>query len=98
MTNLEQYFEVLYGTVTGDLLPEFKVPGIPNEFEPGGDCYAPLCEIYAAIEQIQQRLGVQNDEDCERILNAQLEIERVLCQRMFFYGLYSGSRLNKEMD
>ena len=92
MTDMKQRYEFLYGTVTGTLRSEYMLPGIRNEYAPGGACFEAMADIFSARDRIKERLGVEDvDDDLELMLDSFAHIENVLCEKMFFYGLNTAS-------
>ena len=82
-----RYTEAVYQTLTGQLLPEYQIPGIENTFAPGSKCAILYQRIYNAKLRLCQRLGVTDDDaDIEDIANAYEDIMEYLCAKMYAYG------------
>ena len=79
--------EDVYDTLCGEVHGEYAVPGVENAYATGGECdrlYEEMCQAY---ERLRDRLGVvDEDMDAEIMINNLLGIQRILCEKMFFYG------------
>lgn len=83
-------FDDIYYTLCGDVLEEYAVPGIENVFAEGAVCDVLYTELQEAYERLRHRLGVDDeDEDIEVIINNLMDIQRILCERMYSYGKLS---------
>ena len=77
----------VYMTLNGQYCPGQGVPGVENAFETGEPCEALYASAYAAYQRICDRLGVRDeDADLETIFQSFLEINHILCIKMFHYG------------
>ncbi len=72
-----------------DLLePESAVPWVENAFEEGNRCTQAYEEMRQSYERLCGRLGSENeDPDLDCIVNRMEEIQKELCERMFFCGV-----------
>ena len=59
--------EWIYETMIGEAVSE--CPGVADEFAPGAMCDRLYGEIYEANKRLCERLGVEDDEDVEIIIN-----------------------------
>ena len=83
----ERFMEDVYDTLKGVLIPQARVDGVENAFEPGGECERAYGQMLEAYERLCQRLGVMDeDDDVEIIIRSLMKIEGVLCRKMFTYG------------
>lgn len=84
----EQIFEKMNGFLTEDLLmlPEQHV--IEDEFAEGKECCLLYEGIYQAERNLCERLGEDENEDVEAILNGMERITRILAMKMYEYGKY----------
>ena len=78
--------EDIYYTMCGELAEGSSVPGIENAFAEGSFCDLCYAEIGDACQRLYDRLGVDTDEDVERILVESLHITKYLCLQMYEYG------------
>ena len=79
------FAEAVYDSMQGELLD--PVPGIENEFEEGKVCLQLYGDMLDAYERICFRLGQENeDSDCEMMINSLLDIQKILCLKMYEYG------------
>ena len=93
MTQFDNY----YGTVLGELLPEYSVPGVENAFRQGSSCDLEYEQILQARQRLYQRLGVEEeDEDMEIIFNSFLRIQNEIAEIMFRLGMRHGEHENQE--
>ena len=84
-------FEDVYHTLTGEILPEYALPGVENAFAPGQPCRAAEDRLYQARDRILARLGVSGeDEDLEQMLGAFYEMQIYLCREMYRLGRRAG--------
>lgn len=60
---------------------------IIDEFSEGMECAKIYEEVYQAKLNLGERLGVSEDEDVEQIICGMGEITRILCLKMFDYGM-----------
>lgn len=84
----EQIFEKMNGFLTEELLmlPEQHV--IEDEFAEGKECCLLYEGIYQAERNLCERLGEDENEDVETILNGMERITRILAMKMYEYGKY----------
>ena len=83
----ERFMEEVYDTLKGVLIPQVRVAGVENAFEPGGECERAYSQMLDAYERLCQRLGVEEeDDDVEIIIRSLMKIEGILCRKMFTYG------------
>lgn len=65
---------------------EIDMP-IDDEFSEGTECAKIYEEVYQAKQNLGERLGVSEDGDVEQIICGMEEITRILCLKMFDYGV-----------
>ena len=84
----EQIFEKMNGFLTEELLllPEQHI--IEDEFAEGKECCLLYEGIYQAERNLCERLGEDENEDVEAILNGMERITRILAMMMYEYGKY----------
>lgn len=83
----DHFIEAVYQTLTGQLLPQYRIPGVENAFAPGSKSSKLYQRIYNAKLRLCQRLGVTDDDaDIEDIANAYGDIMEYLCAKMYAYG------------
>ena len=76
--------EKIYLSMLGELTePE---PGVQNAFAPGQPCAKLYRQIYEARCRLCDRLGEEENEDLESILDCFFEINRQMCLRMYRLG------------
>lgn len=79
--------EKVYETMLGMLVEDQCVPGVENAFAQGTPCDKLYEEVLEAYSRILRRLDAENeDEDIEVIIDAFLQMQRILCFQMFRYG------------
>ena len=79
--------ERVYETLSGLLLDEYCVPGVENAFAEGSPCATLYKDVLDAYARICERLGTEEeDADVEIIINAFLEMNKILRCKMFEYG------------
>lgn len=84
----ESFIEDIYDTMIGELIPELCIPGIYNEFEEGAPCERLYEKVYEAKCRICDRMGISGeDPDVETIINNMFDIQKILCKKMFEYGV-----------
>lgn len=82
----EELFQQVYDTVRG-LRVSDVAEGVENAFKPGGFCDRRYEDVLAAYARLCERLGGgEEDADVEVVINALLDIQEVLCRKMFHYG------------
>ena len=84
----EQIFDKMNGFLTEELLllPEQHI--IEDEFAEGKECCLLYEGIYQAERNLCERLGEDENEDVEAILNGMERITRILAMKMYEYGKY----------
>lgn len=81
------FVEQVYETMWGQLTEKYAVPGVEDAFGEGSRCGRLYEQMLAAYERLCDRLGVEDeDPDVEIIIDALLDMDRILCFRMFEYG------------
>ena len=76
--------EKIYLSMLGELTePE---PGVQNAFAPGQPCAELYRQIYEAKCRLCDRLGEEENDDLESILDCFFEINRQMCLRMYRLG------------
>lgn len=82
----EQIFEKMNGFLAEEspFLP--KQVDVEDEFSEGKECCLLYESIYRAERNLCERLGEDEDEDVEAILNGMERIARVLAMKMYEYG------------
>lgn len=96
MTNeTEQFKEMLYYLMIGafDLenYPMAESQYVENEYEEGNFCAIAYEEVFNAKLRICERLGIDEDNDVEIIINNLLDIGRHLSMKMYDYGVFFSS-------
>ena len=88
---MEEFAEAVYGTMTGNLLPAFQVPGVENLFQEGNPYYENYSDMLDAYGRLCRRLG-ENDEDgdCETMIYGLMDNEHRLSIAMFLKGYEFG--------
>ena len=76
--------ERIYLSMLGELTE--PVPGVENAFAPGQPCEKLYQQIYDAKCRLCDRLGEEENEDLEAILDSFFEINRQMCLRMYRLG------------
>ena len=79
--------ENVYQTLTDGLVEYYRIPDVENAFAAGLECAMLYAEIYRANDRLCAKLGqTDSDPDVELIINNLLEINRLLCLKMYAYG------------
>lgn len=82
----------VYDSLRGELV--IPLPGIENAFVQGGKCDCLYGQMLQAYDRICHRLAVEEEApDVETIINALLDIQEELCEKMFLYGMKFGKGL-----
>ena len=85
--------EEVYHSLTGMRLPEYRLPWVEDAFAADAPCMQLYNDAMDAYMRLCGRLGVVNeDDDVEVIFNAFLGIEKILCIKMFEYGVRYGQK------
>ena len=83
--------EWIYETMMGEV--EIGHPGVSNAFEEGERCTKLYEEIYLANRALCDRLGVEEDEFVETIINNFFAMNRELCLIRYEIGVRHGMRI-----
>ena len=82
---MEEIAELVYGSMTGVLIPEVRLDWVENEFLSGKEYYKNYGFVIDTSLRLCERLGVEeDDEDVEAIINMLLVNEGILCRKMFY--------------
>ena len=82
----EQIFEKMNGFLTEGLLLLPEQYTIEDEFAEGKECCLLYEGVYQAGRNLCERLGEDEDEDVETILNGMERITKLLAMKMYEYG------------
>ena len=88
----DEFINDIYLTLQGLLTPEAAVPGVPDLFAPGSPCEQEYASLQEACQRICARLGVEEDQDLNRILDSLENIQAALCREMFRLGMERACR------
>ena len=92
-----KFAETVYDLLTGECSPQMGDPVIENMFAEGRTCEQLYNDVYDANLRLCERLGVQEDQDVELIINSLLHISRLLGKKMFLYGVkYQSGDLKRQ--
>jgi len=87
LKKLDKLTERVYETLTGQILPQYALPGVENAFEEGSKCMELYTQMLEAYERLRTRLGItEEDPDVEIIIGNLMQIEREISHKMFYYG------------
>ncbi len=84
----EQIFEKMNGFLAEGMLSLPEQAAVEDEFAEGKECCLLYEGVYRARKNLCERLGGDEDEDVETILNGMERIARVLALKMYEYGRY----------
>lgn len=82
----EHIFEKMNGFLAEGPLSLPEQADIEDEFSEGKECCLLYEGVYQAERNLCERLGEDEDEDVEAILNGMERIARVLAMKMYEYG------------
>ncbi len=89
--------DTVYDLLIGESAPGAGNPIVENLFAEGRTCERLYGEVYDANLRLCEKLGVQEDEDVETIINSLLRISRLLGRKMFLYGMmYQSGQLKTQ--
>ena len=93
---MNDFVEDIYASLNGDALPEVAIRWVENMFAEGKRCSVLYGEVYEANIRLCERLGVlDEDEDVERIISNLLEMQNILCEKMFYCGYRVGRGIDR---
>ena len=88
---MEKFAEAVYDTMTGNLLPAFRVPGVEILYGVGKPCSDNYADMLDAYGRLCRRLGMTDeDDDCETMIHALMDNERRMAIAMFLKGYEFG--------
>ena len=76
--------EKVYLSMLGELTE--PLPGVPNAFAPGQPCEKLYRQVYEAKCRLCDRLGEEENDDLETILDCLFAINRRMCIGMYRLG------------
>ena len=83
--------ESIYYSLVGELTEDNQVPGVEDAFAPDSECDKLYVEISEAAQRLSDRLGISSfDRDIEIIMGNYMQIQKLLCLKMFHYGAKMG--------
>lgn len=86
----DYFVELVYDSMQGSLV--VPLPQVENEFAPGSRCEVLYGDVLAAYGRLCQRLGQgEEDPDVEIIIDSFLQMQRILCMKMYEYGAQFGN-------
>ena len=83
---MDQTFEEIYASLTGQALTQYRITGVPDAFQDGSLCCSEYEKVYEARCRLEARLGCQDDRDLATILDGMERIQKVLCFQMYLLG------------
>ena len=96
MNVLEKDFEKIYHTLIGTLLPQFRVPWVPNIFIEGTPYDQAYQVFWDARMQMVENYGIEFEcDELEDIMNAILDVEKEIGFYMFQMGMEYEKRGHK---
>lgn len=82
--------EIIYQIMNGNMEPDLlSLPGdftIVDEFSDGRECGKLYDRVYAAKLRLEEKLGSDENQDVEEIINCMNRISKILALKMFDYG------------
>ena len=79
--------EQVYETLTGNLIPAYRVPCVENIFVSGHPCFEAYSDMCKAYERLLARLDIQDEDgDVKIIVDSLLEYGKIIALEMFRYG------------
>lgn len=87
----EMIYDMMNGFIDLEKITEPLDMEVQNEFCNGRECEKILGRVYHAKSKLGERLGNDEDDDVEQIINGMDEIAKILSFKMYEYG-----RLNKK--
>ncbi len=75
-------YDEIYFTMLGQMEPTSALQWVPNAFAPNELCAKEYERMIQARDRLLDRLGVDDDEDVEIILNALSVIQYFLCRQI----------------
>lgn len=87
----EMIYDIMNGFIDLESISEPIDIIVQNEFCNGRECEKILGKVYRSKCSLGERLGDDEDDDVEQIINGMDEITRILSFKMYEYG-----RLSKE--
>lgn len=89
----ERFVDLVYNTLAGQLVEEYRIPGVENAFGEGSYCMKRYSDMLDAYGRLCERLGVvDEDDDVEIIIHALMDIEREMSMKMYHYGAKFGKQ------
>lgn len=85
------HIEDVYYTLLGQMVKGYEVEGVENAFAPGSRCEQLYAQVFHANQRISARLkAYDEDPDVTIIINNLLDIEFILCYKMYLLGAKMG--------
>lgn len=84
----ERVYDLMVGAYDLEHYPVAESQYVANEFEQGKLIDKAYEEVFNANCRICERLGVEEDNDVELIINSLLDICKYLSIKMFDYGIF----------
>lgn len=96
----KEFKQLVYDLMTGVLdlsrHPVTESQYVQNEFHQDLPCDNLYQEVYLATRHLCAKLGVEEDDDVEIILSNMMRIQKILCMKMYEYGVFFANRTFEE--
>lgn len=79
-------FDEIYESVTGQVLPEYTVPGVRNVFAEGAECDFLYSQVQEACYRISERLDEAENQDLQQILNCMDAICKQVAEEIYRFA------------
>lgn len=90
MSQITDFSQQVYDTLTDELLDEYRVPGVENAYAQGSICSSLYEKAVHAGWALSQQIGAQHDDMCpeiQQMMDCMMEMQKILCLKMFAYGV-----------
>lgn len=93
---MNDFVDEIYAALNGNVNPGRAIPWVENAFAEGKRCALLYEQVYEANIRLCKRLGkADEDDDVELLIGNLFEIQKILCEKMFFYGYRFGREVSK---
>ena len=82
----ETIAQEVYDSLWGQVGEEYRLPWVEDAAAAGSPCMDLYSRAIESAWKVSERLGAEEDPQVDQIIHDLLELQRMLCLKMFAYG------------
>ncbi len=76
------FYDEIYYSLMGNMVPEAALPWVPNVFVEGSECHNAYVRLLQARNRLLEKLGVDEDPDLEAMQVEMDTIQYEICRQL----------------